>query len=149
ERGRARPAAGTALDCGVAEAERGQSGVERPRRRPLPEAAARPVPLHRRGPRGVQRGPDCGRPRRRRRAEQRDADVCRERPVPVARARRLLVAAALGLTAWAAAASTAPSAASCRNLASPPPKKQRSEEHTSELQSRGHLVCRLLLEKET
>src|SRR5437660_9642675 len=27
----------------------------------------------------------------------------------------------------------------CRNL--------RSEEHTSELQSRGHLVCRLLLEK--
>src|SRR5690625_5429630 len=28
----------------------------------------------------------------------------------------------------------------------PPP---RSEEHTSELQSRGHLVCRLLLEKKT
>src|SRR5690625_6968784 len=26
-------------------------------------------------------------------------------------------------------------------------KKERSEEHTSELQSRGHLVCRLLLEK--
>src|SRR5690625_6632398 len=26
-------------------------------------------------------------------------------------------------------------------------KGQRSEEHTSELQSRGHLVCRLLLEK--
>src|SRR5690625_6456706 len=25
----------------------------------------------------------------------------------------------------------------------------RSEEHTSELQSRGHLVCRLLLEKQT
>src|SRR5690625_5833372 len=25
---------------------------------------------------------------------------------------------------------------------------ERSEEHTSELQSRGHLVCRLLLEKE-
>src|SRR5690625_5781369 len=25
---------------------------------------------------------------------------------------------------------------------------RRSEEHTSELQSRGHLVCRLLLEKE-
>src|SRR5690625_6249597 len=25
--------------------------------------------------------------------------------------------------------------------------KPRSEEHTSELQSRGHLVCRLLLEK--
>src|SRR5690625_2423397 len=27
-----------------------------------------------------------------------------------------------------------------------PPKTKRSEEHTSELQSRGHLVCRLLLE---
>src|SRR5437870_10450393 len=26
-------------------------------------------------------------------------------------------------------------------------KENRSEEHTSELQSRGHLVCRLLLEK--
>src|SRR5437660_4416217 len=29
----------------------------------------------------------------------------------------------------------------------PPKEKERSEEHTSELQSRGHLVCRLLLEK--
>src|SRR2546422_2073093 len=28
-----------------------------------------------------------------------------------------------------------------------PPRRQRSEEHTSELQSRLHLVCRLLLEK--
>src|SRR5439155_25091131 len=28
-----------------------------------------------------------------------------------------------------------------------PPRHLRSEEHTSELQSRGHLVCRLLLEK--
>src|SRR5690554_7677860 len=27
------------------------------------------------------------------------------------------------------------------------PRKNRSEEHTSELQSRPHLVCRLLLEK--
>src|SRR5690625_6563726 len=27
------------------------------------------------------------------------------------------------------------------------PLERRSEEHTSELQSRGHLVCRLLLEK--
>src|SRR5690625_5422686 len=27
------------------------------------------------------------------------------------------------------------------------PTNARSEEHTSELQSRGHLVCRLLLEK--
>src|SRR5690625_6090929 len=29
----------------------------------------------------------------------------------------------------------------------PLPTPSRSEEHTSELQSRGHLVCRLLLEK--
>src|SRR5215208_4795597 len=29
----------------------------------------------------------------------------------------------------------------------PGPGSDRSEEHTSELQSRGHLVCRLLLEK--
>src|SRR6266508_6217363 len=29
----------------------------------------------------------------------------------------------------------------------PPRSRLRSEEHTSELQSRGHLVCRLLLEK--
>src|SRR2546429_5139034 len=29
----------------------------------------------------------------------------------------------------------------------PKPKASRSEEHTSELQSRLHLVCRLLLEK--
>src|SRR5690625_7113386 len=28
-------------------------------------------------------------------------------------------------------------------------QEYRSEEHTSELQSRGHLVCRLLLEKKT
>src|SRR5690625_6028406 len=34
----------------------------------------------------------------------------------------------------------------CVILASPP-LDFRSEEHTSELQSRGHLVCRLLLEK--
>src|SRR5690625_6032842 len=40
------------------------------------------------------------------------------------------------------------------SLANPPrrirlvvPPRCRSEEHTSELQSRGHLVCRLLLEK--
>src|SRR2546429_5448079 len=30
-----------------------------------------------------------------------------------------------------------------------PPCARRSEEHTSELQSRLHLVCRLLLEKKT
>src|SRR5437660_7389751 len=31
----------------------------------------------------------------------------------------------------------------------PSARGARSEEHTSELQSRGHLVCRLLLEKKT
>src|SRR5439155_26313607 len=36
-------------------------------------------------------------------------------------------------------------ASSCQVKSRPPNK--RSEEHTSELQSRGHLVCRLLLEK--
>src|SRR5690625_5619394 len=34
-----------------------------------------------------------------------------------------------------------------RDLANPVQTEERSEEHTSELQSRGHLVCRLLLEK--
>src|SRR5690606_41707840 len=33
------------------------------------------------------------------------------------------------------------------NPAPPPPAARRSEEHTSELQSRENLVCRLLLEK--
>src|SRR5439155_26482087 len=37
----------------------------------------------------------------------------------------------------------------CRNkfFSVRPLRRERSEEHTSELQSRGHLVCRLLLEK--
>src|SRR5690625_5936832 len=34
-----------------------------------------------------------------------------------------------------------------RSLPPYPVPASRSEEHTSELQSRGHLVCRLLLEK--
>src|SRR5690625_303894 len=34
-----------------------------------------------------------------------------------------------------------------RNSSTPKRRMVRSEEHTSELQSRGHLVCRLLLEK--
>src|SRR2546429_7071277 len=33
------------------------------------------------------------------------------------------------------------------DAAAPRPRQLRSEEHTSELQSRLHLVCRLLLEK--
>src|SRR2546429_4089216 len=36
---------------------------------------------------------------------------------------------------------------SCRARGRPAPGARRSEEHTSELQSRLHLVCRLLLEK--
>src|SRR2546422_7564124 len=35
----------------------------------------------------------------------------------------------------------------CRLIASSEKNSRRSEEHTSELQSRLHLVCRLLLEK--
>src|SRR3989442_9968041 len=35
----------------------------------------------------------------------------------------------------------------CALAESVPPTVKRSEEHTSELQSRPHLVCRLLLEK--
>src|SRR2546421_6828866 len=35
----------------------------------------------------------------------------------------------------------------CPSLAARPARKARSEEHTSELQSRSDLVCRLLLEK--
>src|SRR5439155_16183685 len=38
-------------------------------------------------------------------------------------------------------------AAVSRDQGAPPRHVARSEEHTSELQSRGHLVCRLLLEK--
>src|SRR2546429_4789927 len=40
---------------------------------------------------------------------------------------------------------TAPGSEASRNV--PPPSNTRSEEHTSELQSRLHLVCRLLLHK--
>src|SRR2546429_2538902 len=36
---------------------------------------------------------------------------------------------------------------SCSCTSDPQPQGPRSEEHTSELQSRLHLVCRLLLEK--
>src|SRR6266550_5280201 len=46
--------------------------------------------------------------------------------------------------ATAGGPSRSPSASACR---SPSRGRSRSEEHTSELQSRLHLVCRLLLEK--
>src|SRR5687768_17898734 len=48
-------------------------------------------------------------------------------------------AAASGLTGLLEGQAEAPAAAR--------PARERSEEHTSELQSRLHLVCRLLLEK--
>src|SRR5258707_13828577 len=45
------------------------------------------------------------------------------------------------------ACSTAPATVGAK--CSPMPEARRSEEHTSELQSRQYLVCRLLLEKKT
>src|SRR3989442_3113727 len=42
-----------------------------------------------------------------------------------------------------------PRAACLRSTRCPLRRLHRSEEHTSELQSRPHLVCRLLLEKKT
>src|SRR2546427_7510749 len=38
-------------------------------------------------------------------------------------------------------------AQACPCLRAEPPRRARSEEHTSELQSQSNLVCRLLLEK--
>src|SRR5439155_11579526 len=62
--------------------------------------------------------------------------------------------------AWSAAERAAPRRRGCATIwqltrrparwpcgTSPSTRLLRSEEHTSELQSRGHLVCRLLLEK--
>src|SRR5690625_5763281 len=43
--------------------------------------------------------------------------------------------------------STSPLPESTEQDEKPLRSKRRSEEHTSELQSRGHLVCRLLLDK--
>src|SRR5437762_7455487 len=49
--------------------------------------------------------------------------------------------------ATAAAAAQARHAAGPQPRIAPPPRRARSEEHTSELQSPMYLVCRLLLEK--
>src|SRR5207253_4994043 len=46
-----------------------------------------------------------------------------------------------------AASKSSSTTSSTASGASPEMEGRRSEEHTSELQSRGHLVCRLLLEK--
>src|SRR5258708_13531859 len=52
---------------------------------------------------------------------------------------------------WPPSSVCAASSSSCRSSWTPAStnfdKKNRSEEHTSELQSPDHLVCRLLLEK--
>src|SRR5258707_4239539 len=56
--------------------------------------------------------------------------------------------AALFSPTWCSPTGTTASALSIRCLASTwAPLKHRSEEHTSELQSRQYLVCRLLLEQ--
>src|SRR4051794_41258772 len=47
--------------------------------------------------------------------------------------------------AWRIPRSVTPPSARCSSCSSP--RRSRSEEHTSELQSPVHLVCRLLLEK--
>src|SRR2546422_1558579 len=62
---------------------------------------------------------------------------------------RLLDAAAIGpaLGRMGRKPGTALDVALARELAQREGAKARSEEHTSELQSRLHLVCRLLLEK--
>src|SRR5207253_11216316 len=65
------------------------------------------------------------------------------RPCPARlKARTPLAKAAAGRSAIHGARNT-----SNRPWARIAPHSGRSEEHTSELQSRGHLVCRLLLEK--
>src|SRR5207249_11147817 len=51
------------------------------------------------------------------------------------------------LTAATLGAQTAPAVKAHESAAAIPSYKERSEEHTSELQSRFDLVCRLLLEK--
>src|SRR5690625_2047306 len=56
-----------------------------------------------------------------------------------------LVYTLIGCLVWLADRKTGRAAALINRMM--PPVVTRSEEHTSELQSRGHLVCRLLLEK--
>src|SRR5439155_26098736 len=51
------------------------------------------------------------------------------------------------LPSWRIATLAFARCARCRRLSRAIDRERRSEEHTSELQSRGHLVCRLLLEK--
>src|SRR5437773_11042298 len=66
--------------------------------------------------------------------------ICRESPVPNMRT------AAFGIALVASTAALAAELES-RQLTHYIPQNDRSEEHTSELQSHHDLVCRLLLEK--
>src|SRR5207253_10003940 len=67
--------------------------------------------------------------------------TARARARATARARARATVAALPRSLEATAVGRA---AMMARRATPPPRRRRSEEHTSELQSRGHLVCRLL-----
>src|SRR5690625_6886135 len=58
-----------------------------------------------------------------------------------------LLVGAMSTTVDAEAVAALLGGAAMVHIPSPAPRMDRSEEHTSELQSRGHLVCRLLLEK--
>src|SRR5690625_6231502 len=75
---------------------------------------------------------------------------CTARTVETCRP-HLNVSSPQGLVAcWPGDHSAQPQGTQCCSSPEPPQGKActlRSEEHTSELQSRGHLVCRLLLEK--
>src|SRR5690625_6060830 len=59
---------------------------------------------------------------------------------------RFLTAADKTYLAWVSFGGSSPTL-DAEGPFTPAHKVPRSEEHTSELQSRGHLVCRLLLEK--
>src|SRR5439155_9465799 len=73
---------------------------------------------------------------------QKEAPRCNRRsPNDVLTARSSTAPTAGGL-AWLSSYRLTP-----RVVSAWPSSEARSEEHTSELQSRGHLVCRLLLEK--
>src|SRR5256884_901458 len=55
--------------------------------------------------------------------------------------------AAASRRSWPASSAAAAASTCARCCAARTTRSRRSEEHTSELQSRLHLVCRLLLEK--
>src|SRR5437773_3689368 len=72
----------------------------------------------------------------------------RERPPPMRRIRPRLTFCSSSCSRPRATVCTSRSRNSARSLSPPcPSRKDRSEEHTSELQSHHDLVCRLLLEK--